>query len=178
MEKTKAKNCARAVALLGVMSALAAVCAGVFPFGLTVRVGDFIKLSPVFLIVALAGNMYGWWGAALVAFLGDFLQSLFSGLGFSPLVSAVNVLCGVCFGLILHHSNSIVRIVTAVMLTQVVGSLGLTTAALHIQYGMPFIPTIYWRALQTVILIVAEILLLWLVMTVLNLPEKLRKLGK
>lgn len=173
----KTKDYVKMVAVLGIMSALAAVCAGTFPMGLTFRVGQYLKLSPVFLIVALVGNLYGWWGAAIVAFVGDFLQSMLSGLGFSPLISAVNVLCGLCFGLLLYNSKSIGRIVLSILLTQIVGSLCLTTLALRIQYGMPIFPTVYWRMLQVAIHIVIGILLLWLVLIVLDVPSKIKKIS-
>ena len=174
MSKAKNSDYIRAVAILGMLSALSAVCSGTFPLGLTVRVGEFIKLSPVFRMVALAGSMYGWWAGALVAFVGDLLQSLTAGLGFSPLIMAVNVLCGACFGLLLHNTKSVVRIVTAVLLTQIIGSLGLTTLALHFQYGMPIFPTIYWRAVQTVIMIAAELIVLILVIKTADLPSRFK----
>ena len=165
----------RMVAILGILSAIAVISSGVFPSGLTVRVGEFIKLSPVFLVVAMAGSMYGWWAGALVAFIGDFMQALVSGLGFSPLILIVNVLCGACFGLLLHNTKSTFRIVLSVLLTQVAGSLGLTTLALHLQYCMPIFPTVYWRALQTVIMIAVELVMLLLIIKTADLPNKLKR---
>ena len=175
MQKTKIKEYTRAIAVIGIMSALAAVCSGTFPMGLTIRVGDFVKLSPIFLLIGIVGNLYGMLGAVLVAFIGDLLQALFSGTGFSPYVSIANVLIGACFGLILYKTNSLLRIIISVLLTQIFGSLILTTMALHLQYGIPYYPTIYWRMLQTAILIAAEIPLLWLVLKKLNIPSKLSK---
>ena len=175
MQKQNNTQYTRMVAILGILSAVAVISSGVFPMGLTVRVGEFIKLSPVFLAVALAGSMYGWWAGALVAFIADFMQALVSGLGFSPLILAVNVLCGACFGLLLHNTKSVFKIILSVLLTQVVGGLCLNTLALHWQYGMPIFPTVYWRMLQTAIMIFVETVMLILIIKTADLPKRLRK---
>ncbi|MBO5746886.1 MAG: folate family ECF transporter S component [Clostridia bacterium] len=175
MSKKNNSEYTKAIAILGVLSAVAAVSAGTFPMGLTVRIGEFIKMSPVFVAVALAGSMYGWWAGALVAFVGDVLQSLVAGLGFSPLILAVNVLCGACFGLLLYNTKSVWRIVWSVLLTQFVGGLGLNTLALHVQYGMPIFPTVYWRLMQTAVMTVVEIVVLLFVIRTLELPRRLKK---
>lgn len=172
MQEQQRKASTKSIAVLGILSALAAV----FAMWLTVRIGPFIKLSPVFLAVALAGYMYGPLGGATVAFIGDTLQSLLSGLGFSPLISLVNVFVGVCFGIVLKNGKSFCKIFTAVLLTQTVGSVLLNTAALYIQYGMPLFPTVYWRLLQAAIMTVVETFTLWLLIVKADLTEKLKKL--
>lgn len=174
----KERKFIKAVAFLGLMSALAVVCAGVFPMGLTIRIGEFVKLSPVFIVVALAGNLYGWWGGMLVAFIGDFLQSVFAGLGISPLILIINMLSGACFGWLMHNKVSLLRITVSVLLTQIIGSLCFTTLVLRFRLGIPMIPMIYWRIAQTVILIFAEIILLWLIFKAFNLPQKIKRLDK
>ena len=174
MQVNTGKSAAKNVAVLGIFSALAVVSST----WLTLRVGEFIKISPVFLVVALAANMYGVWGAALVAFVSDLIQSLISGLGFSPLISAVNVFCAVIFGLILHNSKSFSGITLSVLITQIIGGLVLNTLALHLYFGIPLVPMVYWRALQCGILIVAEILTLWLVLSVLDVPSRLKSIGR
>lgn len=175
MQKTNNRKYLHRLAVLGVMTALAAVCSFTFPIGLTVRVGEFMKLSPAFLIIAVVGNLYGWKEASLVAFLSDLLQSLLFG-GFSPLISLVSVFTGACFGWLLHNTKSITRIVISVLLTQIVGSMTLTTAVLCFQYGLPFNPTVYFRILQTVILIAIEIPTLILFIRVLDIEGKINKI--
>lgn len=162
------------IAVLGVLSALAVVFSLPFPTGMTIRVGQFIKLSPMFLSVAIAGSMYGWWAGAMVAFIGDFFQALLSGLGISPLLLMVSVLNGVIFGSLLHNSKSVIRIVMAVLLTQLVCGLCFTTIVLKIQYGMPIFPTFYWRILQVGIMTVIEIVSLVLVIKTADLPAKFK----
>ncbi len=177
MQEYIKKSRLRRLAVLGVMTALAAVCSFTFPMGLTVRIGDFIKLSPAFLIIAIVGNMYGWKESALVAFLSDLIQSLLYG-GFSPLISLIALLTGACFGLLLKGNKSISKIVISVLVTQIIGSLILVTAVLHFQYGMPFQPLIYFRLLQTAILIVLEIPLLILFIKILDISGKIKKISQ
>lgn len=170
MQNYKTQSTARNVAVLGIFTALAVVSS----MWLTVRVGEFIKISPVFLVVALAGNMYGVLGAVTVAFISDLLQALMAGLGFSPLISAVNVFCAVIFGLALKNSRKFSRIVVSVLVTQIIGGLVLNTLALHLYFGMPLVPMVYWRALQCGVLIVVQTFVLWLVFSVLDIPSKLK----
>ena len=170
MQNYKTQSTARNVAVLGIFTALAVVSS----MWLTVRVGEFIKISPVFLVVALAGNMYGVLGAVTVAFISDLLQALMAGLGFSPLISAVNVFCAVVFGVALKNSKKFSRIVFSVLVTQIIGGLVLNTLALHLYFGMPLVPMVYWRALQCGVLIVAQTFVLWLVFSVLDIPSKLK----
>lgn len=171
MQAGKFKVGAKDIAILGVFSALAVVSS----MWLTLRIGEFIKISPVFLVVALAAGMYGVFGAAIVAFISDLLQALMAGLGFSPLISAVNVLSAVVFGILLYNSKSVKRIVMAVLIRQLICGLLLNTLALKIYYGTPFVPMIYLRAVQCAVLIVTEISVLWLVLVVLDLPSRLKK---
>ncbi len=175
---SKHREYIRMTAVLGMLSALAVICAMPFPTGLTFRVGGYIKFSPMFLAVCLAGSLYGKWASAAVAFIGDFFQSLLSGLGLSPLILGISFLTGLCFGAFLHNSKSMVRITASVLLTQIVGSLILTTLALRLRYSIPIEPMLYYRLLQTAILTVAEIFCLWLCIRVLDLPSKIKKLNK
>ncbi len=174
MQKSNNTQHIRMVAVLGVLSALAVVFSLPFPSGMTVRIGEFLKFSPMFLAVALAGSTYGWWAGAMVGFIGDFFQALLSGLGISPFLLAVSTLNGLIFGLLLHNTKGVWKIATAVLLTQVIGGLLLTTLVLKIQYGMPIFPTVYWRALQVGIMTVVEILLLTLTVKTADLPTRFK----
>ncbi len=177
MEKHDNKWNLKRLAVLGVMTALAAICSLTFPMGLTVRVGEFMKLSPAFLVIGIVGNMYGWKEAALVSFLSDLIQSLLFG-GFSPFISMAAILTGICFGLTLKNTKSIPKIVLSVLLTQLLVSLVIVTLVLCFQYGMPFVPLIYFRLLQTAILVIIEIPLLILFIKVLDISGKLKKIAQ
>lgn len=175
MEIPKNKNYIRRLAVVSVMTAIAVICSLTFPMGLTFRIGDTIKLSPVFIIIGLVGNIYGWKEAALVSSLSDLIQGFAFG-SISPLITLVKLLTGICFGLFLKNSRSIIRIVLCVLTTEIIGSFLLISAILIFRYGAPIFPTMYLRAIQTVILIVIEIICLWFLMRVFNLPQKLKKI--
>lgn len=176
MEKSKISTRIQKITILAVMTALAVICSSNFPYGLTIRVGSFMKFSPVFIIIGLVAATYGVWEAALVAFLSDLIQSLTAGLGISPAILVISTLTGVCFGIFLKQSNlNLFNVILSVLITQIVGSLGLTTAVLCIRYGLPFTPTIYWRMLQTIILITLEIPILKFLLINADIPNKLQK---
>lgn len=158
---------------MGVMTALTAICSMTFPYGLTFRVGDFMKMSPVFIVVALTGKIYGPVPAGTVALLGDLVQGLLFGQ-ISPLISAVNFFVGLCFGL-LKYRGGLLPIIVTVLITQVIGSLVLTSSVLFFWYGMPVFPTVWFRVLQTVILIAVEIPVLYLLLEKVQIHKKLIK---
>ncbi len=160
------------LAILGIMTALAAVCSFTFPLGLTIRIGEFIKMSPSFLIIAIVGNMYGYKEAALVSFLSDLIQSFLFG-GFSPLISLISILTGACFGLLLYNNNHVSRIILSVLLTQIIGSMILTTSVLCFWYSLPLFPTIYFRLIQTAIMIAVEIPVLILFLKIININDRI-----
>ena len=169
------ENITRKLVFMGVMTALAVICSLDFPLGFTFRVAGFMKFSPAFLIVGIVASVCGWKQAGLVSLLTDVIQGFLFG-NFSILIALINLLMGICFGLFLYKKSSIFNICAAVVLTQIIGSLTLITAVLCVRFGMPFIPTIYWRGLQTVIMIAVEIPVLWLFIRVIKIPDKIAKI--
>lgn len=168
----------RKITVLAMMTALAVICSGQFPYGLTFRVGSVIKLSPVFVIIGIVAATYGVWEAALVAFLSDLIQSLTAGLGVSPAILLISTLTGLCFGLFLKQGRlSISGIILSVLITQLIGSLLLTTLVLHFRYGVPYFPTIWWRVVQTIIMVFVEIPILKLLLIDADIPNKLKREG-
>lgn len=159
------------------MTALAIICSLTFPTGLTFRVGEFMKFSPIFIITALVGSIYGWKESALVALLCDIIQGLIFG-NISILIALANCISGCIFGLLLKGTKSKAKISLAVIITQIVCSLGMISAVLFLRYGQPVFPTIYWRILQTAILISVQIPILFLIIRTLSLPEKIKNLSK
>lgn len=169
------QNLTRRLVFMGVMTALAVICSLDFPLGFTFRVAGFMKFSPAFLIVGITASVCGYKEAGLVSLLTDVIQGFLFG-NFSVLIAVINLLVGICFGLFLYKKSSILNIVSSVLITQIVGSLILITAVLCFRFGMPFIPTIYWRELQTVIMIAVEIPVLWLFIKVIKIPEKITRI--
>lgn len=167
------KEFTKKIAFMGVMTAITAICSLTFPYGLTFRVGEFMKMSPVFIVVAITGKIYGPVPAGIVAFLGDLIQGILFG-NISPLISAINLLVGLCFGL-LKYRDGLLPIVVTVLITQTVGSLVLTSSVLFFRYGMPVFPTLWFRVLQTAILIAVEIPVLYLLLERVQIHKKLIK---
>lgn len=166
------------ITMLALMTALAVICSGQFPYGLTFRFGSFIKLSPVFVIIGIVAATYGVWEAALVAFLSDLIQSLTAGLGLSPAILVISTLTGLCFGLFLKNGRlNLLNITLSVLITQIVGGLFLTTAVLHIRYALPLEAAVGWRILQTAIMIAVEIPILKLLLIDADIPNKLKREG-
>ena len=164
------------IAVLSVMTALAVICSLTFPAGLTFRVGEFMKFSPIFIIIGIVGSIYGWKEAGLVAFISDLIQGLLFG-NLSLLIAIANLVSGIIFGLLLHNTKSVFKIVLSVILTQIICSFGMISAVLFFKFGLPFYPTIYWRILQTAIFIIIEIPVLCLLIKGIKLPNKLKKIS-
>ena len=169
------ENITRRLVFMGVMTALAVICSLDFPLGFTFRVAGFMKFSPAFLIVGITAAVCGYKEAGLVSLLTDVIQGFLFG-NFSILIALINLLMGICFGLFLYKKSSMFNICAAVVLTQIIGSLTLITAVLCIRFGMPFIPTIYWRGLQTVIMIAVEIPVLLIFIKAIKIPDKIAKI--
>lgn len=166
------------ITVLAMMTALAVICSAQFPYGLTFRIGTVVKLSPLFIIIGIVAATYGVLEAALVAFLSDLIQSLTAGLGVSPAILMISTLTGLCFGLFLKPGRlNTFSIVTAVLITQLIGSLLLTTLVLHIRYGIPLLATLWWRVLQTVIMILVEIPVLKILLIDIKIQNKLKREG-
>ena len=175
MEKSYRHYYTRRISVLAVMTALAVISSLSFPMGLTFRVGTFIKISPVFIVTALTGCLYGWRGSTLVAALADIIQGMLFG-GVSWLIVLTKVFTGAMFGLFLHKSYRITRIIIAVAVTQIIGSLGLTSLALMLEYGMT-VEGFYLRMVQTAVQLCLQPVVLWLLLPVVVLPARIKKLA-
>lgn len=181
VSKSKGKIAVETVAIIGVLTALGVICAMPFPYGLTIRIGESLKFSLSFLPIALAARRYGILGAVPVAFLSDFLQAMVSGLGFNPLISFSSSFVGVVFGLFLYKGPfvrtgeiKLRHVIAAVLTKAVVCSLGLTTFALVLSYGMPLLPTLLGRILQTVMMSIIEFIVLYMLMVKTDILKRIK----
>ena len=119
------------------------------------------KIGFSFVPVVLAAMLYGWWGAAAVAGLGDFLGATLFPIGpYFPGFTLTAALTGCIFGLLLYREKSVLnRILSAliaVWITQFVLSLLLNTYWIHVLYGSPFMELLATRALQAVLMSVTQ----------------------
>lgn len=113
-----------------------------------------IKIGFSFVPVAVAAVLYGPVGAATVAALGDFAGAIMFPMGtFFPGFTLTAALTGVVFGLFLHKRQTAGRVLSGVLVSQLVLSLLLNTLWISILYSAPFGPLFLTRILQTAILI-------------------------
>lgn len=173
--KSKGKITAQTIAIFGVFTALGIICSMNFPLGLTIRLTEATKFSPSFIIVAIIARKYGVWGSTLIAFLIDAMQSLFAGFGVpNPVISLAATLTGLIFGLFFKKSVSLPRIIIAVLITQIICSMGITTYALIVYFGVPIQPTLITRAIQSAINIPLQIILIYLLLNKFDIPKRIK----
>ncbi len=173
MNAKKEFNCAtKTVTTIAILTALSVVFSLLFTF----RVGNFLKFSPVFIVIALAANKYGIIGATIVAILTDFIQYLmFPANSFSIGVFVSNVLLGIIFGICLYKKVTLNRILLSAFLSQAICTVGVTTLSwVYIEKWYPTVSSIvYWRILQGSIMFVVITLLLYILFIKTNVLKKL-----
>ena len=117
-----------------------------------------IKIGFSFLPIVIGAMLYGPIAGGLIGALGDFLGATLFPIGaYFPGFTLTAFLTGFVFGLFLYKSQSIPRIVGAVLVNQCVLSLCLNTLWISILYGSPYGPLFVTRIVQTVILIAVQI---------------------
>lgn len=147
------------VALMGVLTALCIV----FERTVYIPVGDTSRYSMVFIMVAISSITLGAIAGGVVAALADIIGGMMVYGNICPLITVVVFLSAFTFGVFLYSKRSIVRIVLAVLVDQIICSLILKTGALAIWYygGMgSYFKVFATRILQVAIMIPVEIIVL------------------
>lgn len=94
-----------------------------------------IKIGFSFVPVVIAARLYGAIGAAEVAGIGDIIGVMFRPVGiWFPPITISAMLVGVVFGLLLKKSDSFIRILISVLISEFVFSLFITPLWLTILY--------------------------------------------
>ncbi len=94
-----------------------------------------IKISFSFIPVVIAARLYGAVGAAEVAGIGDIIGVIFRPIGiWFPPITISAMLVGAIFGLFLKKSDSFIRILISVLISEFVFSLFITPLWLTILY--------------------------------------------
>jgi len=162
----------KVVTTIAILTALSVV----FSLFFTFRVGNMLKFSPVFIVIALAAKNYGVIGATLVAVLSDFIQYLmFPSNGFSIGIFVSNVLLGIIFGLCFYGEISFKKILCAATLSQTVCTVLIPSVFwVYIEKWYPTISSIiYWRLLQAVIMFFIMIILFYIIFIKSNFLKKI-----
>ena len=116
-----------------------------------------IKIGFNFVPVAAAAILLGPVEAGIVAALGDFVGAILFPIGaYFPGFTLTAFLTGLCFGLFLHRERSPLRILTAVIINQLLLSLLLNSLWISVLYGSPFLPLLGTRSIQCAVLFVLQ----------------------
>lgn len=112
-----------------------------------------IKIGFSFLPVAVAAVLYGPLAAGAVAALGDFIGAILFPIGaYFPGFTLTAFLTGIVLGLFLHRKQSVLRILGAVAVNQLILSLLVNTLWISILYTSPYLALMTSRLLQCAVL--------------------------
>ena len=122
-----------------------------------------LKIGFSFVPVAAAAILFGPVPAGIVAALGDFLGALLFPIGpYFPGFTLTAFLTGLTYGLFLYRRQSVVRILAAVVVQQLLLSLLLNSFWLSLLYESPYVPLLASRAVQCAILAPVQFVVLLL----------------
>lgn len=125
-----------------------------------------VKIGFAFVPLALAGMLYGPVAGGVVGGLADLLGAVLFPIGpYFPGFTATNVLKGMVFGWCLREGKGgrWGAVSVAVCVSGVVLSLGLNTLWISLLYGTPFLTLLPARAVQELLLIPLQIVVLRLI---------------
>lgn len=112
-----------------------------------------VKIGFSFAPIVIGGILYGPLGGGLVGALGDFIGAVLFPIGpYFPGFTLTAFLTGTVFGLFLHKRQTILRILGAVAVNQLVLSLLLQTLWISLLYGSPYGPLLLTRLGQCAVL--------------------------
>lgn len=121
-----------------------------------------IKIGFSFVPVAVAAIVFGPLAAGLTAALADFLGAVLFPIGaYFPGFTLTAFLAGAVFGIFLKRECSLPKIVIAVLINQLLGSLLLNTLWISVLYGSPFRPLLVTRLTQCAILTPVQIAVIY-----------------
>lgn len=162
------------IALMGVLAALQIV----FERTVYIPVGDTSRYSLVFIMVAITSICLGGLRGGVVAAIADIIGGLIVYGNICPLITVCVFLSALTFGMFLYSKRSIIRIILAVLVDQIMCSLILKTGALAIWYygGMKSYGKVFATRLPQVgIMIPLEIIVLLILSKFINYLKKMMK---
>lgn len=131
------------------------------------------KIGFGFVPIFIAAWLYGPLAAGIVGALGDFLGAILFPIGpYFPGFTLTAFLTGVVFGLLLHKSRTVPRILTATLINQLVLGLVVNTYWISVLNEAPFGGLLITRIVQCAIMLVLEFMVIFF------LRKALDRLGK
>ena len=161
--------------MMAVLSVLLALEVIIARFG-TIRPSESTKLSLDFIPVVIAAILYGPIPAVVMSILADILGAFLFPVGpFFPGFTLTAALTGLIYGMLLHKSQSFPRILSAVLLQQLLCSMLLNTFWLHVLYGMPYLPTMAARLIQCAVMAALQLVMIPILVKTIQSLEKRQK---
>lgn len=151
----------RAVILLCLCALLAALSILLGKF-LALNLTEFIRISLENLPILLAGLWLGPWAGIAVGVTADLVGCLLVGYAINPVITLGAALMGLTSGLFRKKRRSFFGILSAVVLSHLLGSLLVKTLGLTLFYSLPFFATLLWRLVSYSLVAAAETALLFL----------------
>ena len=126
-----------------------------------------------FVPLVIAAILYGPLPAGIVGALADFIGAILFPTGpYFPGFTFSMFLMGLVFGFLIHKDQAFWKIVLAVVITQFVISLFLTTYWIHMLYGAKYVPLLATRVVQSGIISAAQIIVIPII------AQTIKKVGK
>jgi ECF transporter S component (folate family) len=120
-----------------------------------------IKIGFEFVPVVIAAIKLGPIKAGTVAALGDFVGAMLFPIGqYFPGFTFTAFLMGMTHGIFLYEKQTTSRIITGVLINQLIFSLLLNTLWISILYGAPYQAVLVSRLVQTAILVPVQIVVI------------------
>lgn len=120
-----------------------------------------LKIGFAFLPIVFAAIYLGPWHAAFVGAVGDFLGATFFPIGaYFPGFTITAFLVGFIYGVFLHKKQGWKQIISAVLITEIGGSLLLNTLWISVLYGSPVLPLMATRVFQVVVMVCIDCVLI------------------
>lgn len=155
MKKLKVQT----VVFAGVLVAMNLVLARVLAINIGSTLRITVSATPIYLASLWLGPLVG----GICGGVSDLLGCLIQGYAPNPFILVTSVLAGVIPGVmkkyVFHDKVNTWKIAVMIVLHGLVGSLGFTTAGLHIYYGTPWSVLYATRTIQTAALTVANTIL-------------------
>ena len=121
-----------------------------------------IKIGFSFVPIVIAAILYGPIHAGIVGALGDLVGALLFPIGaYFPGFTLTAFLMGLVWGIFLHKEQTLPKIVCAAVINQFILGLFLNTLWISILYGSPYGPLLLTRVVQSAILSVAQIVVIF-----------------
>lgn len=159
MEKRRQENIKATTIKVAVFAILIALQVVIAQF-LTIHT-EILKITLSFIPVVIAGRMFGFVGAGLIAGIGDILQAFLFPVGpWFPPITVTTVMVGIIFGLFFKNGTNFIRVLIAVLITELIFSMFITPIWLYMLRGTDYWLLVFSRLPQIAVMIIVKLALI------------------